>query len=194
MKKILRINKADNFTVYLLGHNVFEFCNHKLISFSKTDFNTVIDNKRVYKKLIDNTNVDICKRAPYSFSNIKNYINTQSDNLNGLIYYLKDTDKPVGCLWIMYKNGDELQYRIRNIDAFGFYFCVFDEYKGKGLINDMIQDAVDFLSEKGIDRLYASVRKNNLSALKAYKKVGYRFEKNKRFCTLLKIRIPYPKI
>ena len=94
----------------------------------------------------------------------------------------------------MYKGGNELQYRIRNVDAFGFDFCVFDKYKGNRYIELIIYEILLYLRKKNINKLYASVRTNNYAAIKAYQRMNMNIESIKRFGRIISLRIPYLKI
>lgn len=58
----------------------------------------------------------------------------------------------------------------------------------------MICDLLKELNEDGVDVLYASVRKNNTSAIKAYTKMGGSLVASKSFFRVLGMRIPYPII
>lgn len=98
----------------------------------------------------------------------------------------------MGYVWVAYKGANEFQYRIRRIDAFGFDFAVHPAYRGQGIVGFMIYELLVSLKNEGIDALYASVRKNNQSAIRAYKKLGAVIVGSKKFCRFAGIRIPYP--
>ena len=114
--------------------------------------------------------------------------------MRGYVYYNRIDNKPVGCVWVAYKGANEFQYRIRKIDAFGFDFAVNNAYRGQGIVGFMIYELLLTLKNEGINVLYASVRKNNRSALKAYDKTGAVIVESKRFFRVAGIRIPYPII
>ena len=191
--KLFEIQKEENWTLCLLGHRLVEYCDHFLISFKLERMQEICHpHIELYKKPIKLDNVQECERSPYSVERMKQYL--RSEPVEGFLYYTADTNEPVGCIWVMYKGGNELQYRVRHVDAFGFDFCVFPRFRGNGLIGVFIKDLLLHLKTKGIDTLYASVRRNNYSALKAYQKINMNVEKRKRFGRIRNFRIPYPVI
>ena len=92
----------------------------------------------------------------------------------------------------MYKNGDELEYRIRNIDAFIFNVFINEELRGNGYCGKMIQLLVSRLKmEKSISEVYLAVSEDNLAAINAYHKIGFISVYKKRFFRVLRHNIPY---
>ncbi|MBR1675828.1 MAG: GNAT family N-acetyltransferase [Clostridia bacterium] len=105
----------------------------------------------------------------------------QSQKVKGFLFYFKETSEPVGCVWVGFKGFNEFQYRIRNIDAFGFDFAVAEKWRGKEVIRYMVSILQKELEKNGIKKLFISVRRNNISALKAYQKCGCSVVKNVLF-------------
>lgn len=194
MRRILSVDKQENYTICLLEHRLLEICKHYLISFSLDRFSMEYSDEVLKMEKINKDNLHLLKNIGYNYYTMEDYIHNQADLTEGFIYYTKDTNEPVGCIWVMYKGGNEAQYRIRNIDAFGFYFAVFPRFRGNRYVEYFIYTMLKYLKEKGIDTLYASVRKNNTSALKAYERAGVKIEAEKTFCRLIRWRIPYPII
>ena len=67
----------------------------------------------------------------------------------------------------MHKGGNEIQYRIRNIDAFIFDAFVSESYRGKSFVGEMIKCLADKELADNI-KMYLAVRTDNHSAIKAY--------------------------
>ena len=51
---------------------------------------------------------------------MKDYLINQSNTAVGYMFKEVGTDALIGYIWLMHKGGNEIQYRIRNIDAFIF--------------------------------------------------------------------------
>lgn len=192
MKKFFSIDKTENYTICFFGHRLFEICDHYLISFSLESMEMNFQNVNLVSEKITKDNIHYLKNSGFNYDIMCKYIIGETEPVDGFIFFTCDIHKPVGCIWAMYKGGNEAQYRIRNIDAFGFYFSVFPEFRGNQYIEYFIYTMLNYLKTKNINKLYASVRKNNASALKAYKRAGMKIESEKRFYRLVKWRIPYP--
>ena len=175
-----------------MEHRLFEICDHYLISFSLDDFSMVFSEDLLKEEIITEESLHYLKRAEFNYNIMKKYIIDKTDPVDGFLYFDKELNQPVGCIRVMYQGGNEVQYRIRKIDAFGFYFDVFPEFRGNRYIEFFIYSMLKHLEAKGITKLYASVRKNNIAALKAYKHAGMKIEAEKKFYRFIKWRIPYP--
>ena len=108
-------------------------------------------------------------------------------------YILKDceTKSSIGILSVMYKGGDELEYKIRDIDAFIYNVKIDENHRGKGYAGRMIAMLGECLRAKNINEAYLSVSTDNISAIKAYKKSGFEIVAEKKFIRTMKKNIPY---
>lgn len=97
----------------------------------------------------------------------------------------------VGTLSLMYRGGNELEYRIRNIDAFVYNLAVLPEWRGRGYAGAMITSLASVLRPKGIDSIYLAVSEDNAAAIHAYNKVGFETVCKKMFVRTFKLNIPY---
>ena len=100
-------------------------------------------------------------------------------------------DEIVGTVSVMYRDGNDIEYRIRNIDAFIYNVYTIASERGKGYAGSMIRLLMEMLHEKGIDQAYLCVRTNNESAIRAYQKLGFVTEGTKCFIRFMGINIPY---
>ena len=194
MKKFISIDKTENYTICLFEHRLFEICDHYLISFSLDRFSMKFPYDLLNMERIDKDNMQYLKNIGFNYITMSKYILEKNEPIDGFMFFTQDKHEPVGCIWVMYKGGNEAQYRIRNIDAFGFYFAVFPKFRGNRYIEYFIYRLLKHIERKGINKLYASVRKNNESALRAYSRAGMKIESSKRFYRFIKWRIPYPII
>lgn len=190
---LIQIDRSGNFAIRLMHRTAFEFCDHYLMKFS-LDNCSYVNHPELYWANISLSNVEDCNGMNFSVARMKEYLRTQNSYMRGYIYYSKINNNPVGCVWAAYRGANEFQYRIRNVDAFGFDFAVKNEYRGHGIVGFMIFQLLRSLQDEGIHDLYASVRKNNYAAISAYEKIGAVKVGRKRFCRLAGIRVPYPKL
>lgn len=94
----------------------------------------------------------------------------------------------------MYRGGNDLEYRIRGIDAYIFDVYVNEAHRGSGYAGKMIRRAMEHLHQKGIDTAHLAVALTNQSAIRAYEKVGFTTEYDLRFARVLKVNVPYHKL
>ena len=108
-------------------------------------------------------------------------------------YILKDMTAPksIGIVSVMLKGGDELEYRIRNIDAFIYNVMIDKSVRGRGYAGVMIKMLGLELKSKSINEAYLAVSTDNTSAIRAYQKVGFEVVGEKWFVRTLKRNIPY---
>lgn len=104
------------------------------------------------------------------------------------------SDKTIGIVSIMYKGGNELEYKIRNISAFVYNVFVNPEYRGRGMAAGMLNLVGDVLRSKSIYSMWLAVSIDNYSAINAYYKAGFKIVSKKTFVRFLKINIPYYKL
>ena len=106
-------------------------------------------------------------------------------------YVLYDGNELLGTLSVMYRGGNELEYRIRHIDAFIYNLAVMETYRGRGVAGIMLERLFITLADRGYKDVYLAVSTDNTSAIRAYEKAGFVVEDMKSFVRTLKINIPY---
>lgn len=111
-------------------------------------------------------------------------------------YILKDmiTQNSIGIVSVMLKGGDELEYKIRDIDAFIYNVMINESVRGRGYAGVMIKKLGLALKSKNINEAYLAVSTDNPSAIRAYQKVGFEVVGEKLFMRTLKRNIPYYSI
>lgn len=115
----------------------------------------------------------------------------QDKNCLGFYYTDKETETPVGTIWVMFSGGNEVEYKIRNIGAFIFNVYVKTEYRGRGIARELLNIATGEVGSRGIKKCYLAVRTDNHSAIRAYHKYGFTTVDEKRFLRVLGKNIPY---
>lgn len=193
MRLRVRIDHSGNFAIRVNERAAFEYCDHYLMKFSIQNCRCR-EHSELYCVAATPENVDDCDGFGFSVNRMKDYLHHQNDRMKGFVYYSRIDNTPVGCIWVAYKGANEFQYRIRKVDAFGFNFAVRSEYRGQGIIGFMIYELLRKLEQEGIDTSYASVRRNNRSALRAYEKCGAVIISRRKFFRIAGVRISYPII
>lgn len=67
-------------------------------------------------------------------------------------FVLKDKSETIGIMSVMYKGGNELEYKIRNIDAFVYNVLIRPEFRGNGYAGVMFILLSEYLKKKDIDK------------------------------------------
>jgi ribosomal protein S18 acetylase RimI-like enzyme len=175
--------------IKLFGKNICRFYKHHIMRLE-------------YKETAINPDLHLCKiDLDHIAEELKPIGTTVTvNNLNRLArmntgrcegFKLVKGEQSVGTIWILYKGADDLEYRIRNIDAYIFDVFVNNAYRGRGYAGEMIRQLMCHLHGKGIDTAHLAVSVSNESAIRAYKKTGFTIMKDLNFARILKINIPY---
>jgi len=87
---------------------------------------------------------------------------------NDLLWFIiMDDNDEIGTIWFERKSLDKMSYDL------GIYLNRIDLF-GKGIGRTVIRSAMDtILSEKDVQELYLDVRKENIRAIRCYKKLGF---------------------
>lgn len=179
----------------LFGKNILQVYTHKIM---KVDYNTAKKTPAKSSYTLRKINNDIISDELASIgttvtvSNLKHLLRVNGSRCEGFIFEGKDT--PIGTIWVMYRGANDLEYRIRNIDAYIFDVYVNSLHRGKGYAGEMICQLMEYLHDKDINTAYLAVSISNKSALRAYKKTGFTTVTDKKFARFLKINIPYHKL
>lgn len=96
-----------------------------------------------------------------------------------------------GTIWVMFRGGNDIEYKIRNIDAYIFNVYVSQTYRGNGFAGEMIYQLMNLLHNNGVEKAYLAVSLKNMSAIRAYEKIGFVNVFDRKFVRVLKINIPY---
>lgn len=176
-----RILKVIKKIISLRSHFIMK---KSLYGGDKYIFNNDYELKRVdnLSELIDGT---------YSIELQKRIISNNEGKCETYICKDVKTNKRIGILSVMYKGGNELEYRIRKVDVFIYNLMVVQEYRGMGIAREMIEALGEIMKSKSFNEMYLAVSKDNLSAIKAYNKAGFIIESEKKFIRFIMHNIPY---
>lgn len=175
--------------IKLFGKNILQFYNHHImkLDYKPADLNQMfalrkIDFDHVTEEL---TSIGTTVTVP----NLYRLIKMNKDKCEGFKFI--NGEKAVGTIWVMYKGSDDLEYRIRHIEAYIFNVYINEDFRGNGYAGEMICHLMKYLHGKGIDTAHLAVSVSNENAIKAYKKSGFSIVKDLSFVRVLKINIPY---
>lgn len=177
-------------SIRLFGKNIISSFNHHIMSLKYSSHNAVTHNLVMEcitnqpEKMIDGT---------YSVKTAKALLSRNKGNCDVFIFY-DSNEVVVGTLSVMYKNGNDIEYKIRNVDAFIYNVLTDDNFRGRGYAGEMLRLLSEYLHGKSIDKAYLAVSTNNIPAIRAYKKAGFVTEYDSSFIRLLKVNIPYKQL
>ncbi len=177
--------------INMVWHKIYSFREHWIMQCDYSDKNIKIQNQLYIKsiksidELIDGTySINLQKKV---WMHNKDFCRT---------YILKETESQntVGIASIMFKGGNELEYKIRNVEAFIFNVYIKPEYRGKGYAQVLLSHIQAELHHESIDSVYLAVSKDNESAISAYKKINFKVVGTKKFIRILRHNVPYYSI
>lgn len=150
------------------------------------------DNVSLNVEKITLGNVGECNiQNNFSPARMRHYLEESPDKCLGYLFREHDGDV-AGFLWVMLRDGDEYQYKVRKCDAFLFDIWVAENKRGMGYCGQMIDIVLNNLMRHGYKTVRLGVRKNNISAIKAYEKAGgRRITSTSFFIIARRIRMPY---
>ena len=195
MKLNLEIKNEEVYSIYYAKRQLYAFYKHYIYSFDLTNIKPRMpDDIKVERITPDN--VSLCERGPYHVPRMIKYLKEQPDFVDGFLFFDKISGKLLGFRWIMYKGGNEFQYRIRKTDAFFFDDYVVEECRGRGIYGKMYQWLFHYLKyEKGCKNACLAVRRNNKSAIRADEKAGGIITAKPNFIQIFRrYNIPYYKV
>ena len=174
----------------LFGKRIVSVFEHYLMSIDYSDTKKIKTSLKMecvtskFDKIIDGTyNSDLAKK-----------IVLDNKKLCEIFVFSDTDDNIVGTLCVMYKGGNDIEYKIRNVKAFIYNVFTSEKFRGNGYAKEMICLLMQYLYDKSdgkIQRAFLAVSTNNISAIKAYKKTGFKIRKKTSFVRIMKMNIPY---
>lgn len=177
-------------SIRIFGKNVISTFDHHIMSLHYSALNKPRNVLRMEcindhpEKMIDGT---------YSVETARNVMLKNRGKCDVFVFYDSEGNT-IGTLSVMYKGGNDIEYKIRSIDAFIYNVLTKKEYRGKGYAGEMLFLLSEYLHGKSIEKSYLAVSKNNDSAIRAYKKTGFVTEKDSSFIRILRVNIPYKQL
>lgn len=178
--------------IKVFGKNILQVYSHHIMKIEYSKIKRGHPNKKLVldKIKLNNISDEIASvGSTVTVTNLKQLVRKNGELCEGFI--LRDDEHSIGTVWVMYKGADDLEYRIRNIDAYIFGVFVSEQFRGYGYAGEMIRQLLNYLHLKGIETAYLAVSCINGNAIKAYKKAGFSIVRDNTFVRFLKINIPY---
>lgn len=181
--------------IKLFGKNILQVYRHRIM---RIDYKTVVKDASSIRKCsfrrIKKSSIARDMEAVGSTittANLERLVKTNPHLCEGFILY-DPGNTPIGSIWVMYRGGNDLEYRIRNTDAYIYGVYIRPEYRGNGWAGVMISRLMRYLHiRKRIDCAVLAVSRKNASAIRAYRKAGFADIGDKEFIRFMKINIPY---
>ena len=195
MKKIIEFKRDTNLTICVCGKGLAVFFDHGLIRFPVEKLCAASSAAQQYRvREIDESNAKLC-RVNMSAEALSQYLSAGMP-IRGYLFYDSQANEAVAFYWLFFQGAKEREYTIRGLGdaALISYIYVFEPYRGNRFIQTLLRHAGTVCREAGVSYLYASVRKNNLSAWKAYDRIGYEYIGRRRFIRLLGKNLPAQSI
>ena len=191
MSRFIEYRKDENHMVLIAGRCLAGFYDHRLIRFpvsgcgGEQAFPTDLEICPV-----DASNADRC-RPVMSARGISDYLK-QKEVTRGYLFLDPQTKETAAMYWLFFKGAAEAEYRVRGNGEAALIsdFYVFEAYRGRRIASRLLNHAFSVCRERGVTYLYASVRKTNPSAWKAYDRIGYEDTGTRKFFRLLGHNFP----
>lgn len=167
---------------------------HLIMQLKLEEFRTAACDGSFRAKEITENDVEILRRGDFALANMLPYLRKQKRFATGFLFYEVGTDVPVGYIWVVRRGGNEMSYRIREIDAIISCVCVFREYRGRNIANRMLAEIVALLQKEGCSEVTLAVSADNQPAIRAYEKAGFSKVSEKHFLRILRKCFPYHKL
>ena len=154
------------------------------------------------KKEVDNSSL-ICEKIVddlerinigyFSIRMLEKVLNHNPDKSECYMFSSADGEV-VGFALVSFNGAREIHYRVKKSDAFITALGVFPKNRGKGYSQEILKGVVGVCKEKGLKCLRLSVDSDNVVAINAYEKFGFRRSCEKRFIRVASVDFLFNKI
>ena len=178
--------------IRVLGKNILQRYSHHIMKIEYSEIDQGNLNKALVLDKINMTHISdviVSVGSTVTVTNLKSLV--RRNGIRCEVVVLRDSGLPIGIIWVMYRGANDLEYRIRNIDAYIFDVYIKEEYRGRGYAGEMIRLLLEYLHKRGIETAYLAVSRTNNNAIRAYKKAGFSTVRDCMFIRFLRINIPY---
>lgn len=177
-----------NITVF--GKRITHLYHHYIMKIDLDQFKQIKCDGYWFRSISED-DFEILKKGDFSLPNMTPYLRKEKKYSTGLLFFEDKANNPVGYIWVIRRGGNEMSYRIRNIDALISCVCVFKDYRGRNIANLMISEVVNILKAENCNQVALGVNTNNNAAIITYIKSGFRIVEEKKYFRVLRINVPY---
>ena len=187
--------KGDFVVLKLFGKALFAHYHHHIMSAELAKLRgTALPDDVCFEPLAPASIEELRGMTTLRVDKLKAVMSKNQGLCEAFVLRERSSGKPVGTVWVMYRGGNDVEYRIRNIDAYIFDVYVSKECRGRGYAGVMICGLAGHLLAKGISAAHLAVSTANSSAIRAYEKIGFQKERDLSFFRILKVNLPYHKL
>lgn len=188
-RKFLTIDNSQNLTVKILGRNIFTYFNHIIMEIRRERLVCDCEHKELIVKEMNEDVFEDMKTSEFGDLQARTLKNKYPDKFCGLALY--SGNDICGYICGLKPVSREAQYRIENCEFFVKFVFVYEQFRGERIASKLFEELFKNLEENS---LTLAVRKNNISAIKAYRRIGGESVFKKKFFRVLKLNIPYHKV
>ena len=172
------------------GRRLIHSYHHFIMGLNLQDFHCIECNGYKWRNVTED-DIGVLKKGDFAVANMLPYLRSESKYASGLLFFEENTNVPVGYIWVIRRGGNEMSYKIRNVDGLISCVCVFSEFRGRNIANLMISRIVDILKTEGCTNVALGVNTDNTAAIRTYKKAGFEVLDEKKYLRVLRKNIPY---
>lgn len=182
---IVKIERQPKFAIRLFNRNLLEISNHTLMKIKSVK---LLENwekpHNITFELIDGTKIDELKNDYCKVKDLKKIHKKNGDLSFGVMAVVNG--EIAGKIWALLPEGKDNHYYNKNSDLYLHHVYVFPQFRGNRIVRHLFCEICRIAEEKGLknDIITLAVRSNNISAIKAYKRMGFITYSNKKFITV----------
>ena len=191
MKKLIEIRTDSNRMLLVLGRCVAGSYDHRLIRFPVEQYKEdSLCMRPLEAQPADQSNISVFAQTPYGMG-IAKYLGNEAVS-QGYVFLDPETGTPAAVCWLFFCGAEEAEYTVRGGGEAALIsdIYVFEAYRGQRIVSQLLHYAFRVCRERGVKDLYASVRKNNEAAWRAYGRVGFEDAGERKFVRILGHNFP----
>lgn len=189
LRNLFLIDNKENLKVFVLGKTILTYYQHIIMKIERKYFLTYCPREDLVVRGFTSDVLDDMKKADFGAEYIKTLKEKYVEKFYGFALY--KNNEICGYICGLRPKSEEIQYRIRKCEFFVKYVYVFEKFRGQRIASELFSHLFLNISENSI---VLAVRKNNTSAIKAYRRIGGESISEKKFMRIFKLKIPYHKV
>ncbi len=184
----LSITRKNNFSISILNRNLLTYYKHIIMQIPNSPDYCTTQNVDI--KIMSDDSMKDCIDSEYSIDYIKKLKAQYPQEFFGIVAYLDG--KVAGYLCGLKPTSNTYHYRIRDCQFFVQFVYVYEEFRGKRIVSKLFSEL--FRLNSDVQNVKLAVRINNLSARKAYKRIGGTELCTRYFLRIGKVNVPYYRV
>lgn len=183
----------DVLSFSVFGKKIITYYQHYIME-RTIHFADIKSNLHPVLRTITIENIDELKKLKgFDIEYIKKLLKKYENKVFGIGAFIDN--EIVGYAWCAFKGARDRQYLVRETDVYIFDVFVGEQFRGHGFAPMLIDELIKtYVGTSENVTICLAVRKDNISAIKAYKKIGFVVKGEKAFLRVLKVNIPQHKL